>query len=80
MNIGELKEILSTYSDDIMVCVDGYEDGLVDLRENRIFIHSIRQMLKEECPLLGKYWYCDDQFDKGDDSVYALILSRYDKE
>lgn len=42
MKIKELKEILSTYPDDMAVLVDGYEGGLQNVSPNAIFKTKIK--------------------------------------
>jgi hypothetical protein len=68
--VGELREILESYPDDIPVIVSGYENGY----EN--FYHPIVQKV-EHLPE-NKYWDGEFQIDKK--GIDALILEREVRE
>ena len=68
--VGELREILESYPDDMPVIVSGYENGY----EN--FYHPIVQKV-EHLPE-NKYW--DGEFQIDEKGIDALILERKVRE
>jgi hypothetical protein len=68
--VGELREILESYPDDMPVIVSGYENGY----EN--FYHPIVQKV-EHLPE-NKYW--DGEFQIDEKGIDALILEREVRE
>ena len=72
MTVGELRHILSTFSDDLRVLVDGYEDGYSDLAVDRIEILNV--YLDLEAPRYRGAWQEADSSRPRQPRVAGLVI------
>lgn len=71
MTVKELIELLSTYSEDLRVCVDGYEDGYEDLTPEKVQQISIKLNINDG------WWNGPHGVSIDPDAIQACVLTRH---
>ena len=78
MTVAELIDVLNAYPQDMLVLVDGYEEGYDDIHEARIACHDIA-LYASIHSWNGEHLHAEDGPKGGVSIVKALVLSRNDR-